>query len=76
MTDIYFLHVGEKECTTKLTEVLLSKGFQELDPIHVALHTRARFGLDFDNFECDIRVGTDKRSSFTLVNVIHFMEKI
>ena len=53
MTDIYFLHVGEKECQTKITEVLLSKVLQKLDPILSAIPTGSRLHLDFDNFKCD-----------------------
>ena len=71
-----FLHVGEKECQTKFTEVLPSKVFQKLDPILSAIHTRGRFHLDFDNFERDIRVIVDERSGLSLVNFFHSIEKI
>ena len=70
-----FLHVGEKECQTIVTKVLLSKGLQKLDSVLNAVCTKAGFHLNFDYFEDNIRVTIVKEwPSFTMVNFIHSLK--
>ena len=70
-----FLHVGEKECQTKVTKILLTKFLQKLDPVLNAVYTKAGFHLNFDYFEVYIRVTIVKEwPSFTMVNLIHSLK--